>query len=95
MRPARAADKLNYRYPGAGGESYVDLVMRLEAVILMLEQTRGNVIVPCDRAVCRVLLTYFQGVTDLAELPFLEVQDGVFELKRSHSGFTCSQWERS
>ena len=47
---ARAADKLNYRYPGAGGESYSDLILRLQDTILMLEQTRGNIVVVCDRA---------------------------------------------
>ena len=47
---ARAADKLRYRYPGPGGESYMDLIMRLDSAILMLEQTRGNALVVCDRA---------------------------------------------
>lgn len=29
---ARAGDKLHYRYPGVGGESYLDLIMRLQEV---------------------------------------------------------------
>jgi len=87
---ARARDKLNYRYPGAGGESYMDLIMRLESAILMLEQTRGNVVVACDRAVCRVLLGYFRGLSDLEELPFIDVNAGVIELRRSHSGFSTT-----
>ena len=90
---ARAADKLNYRYPGAGGESYMDLIMRLDSAILMLEQSRGNALVVCDRAVCRVLLGYFDkfgGAPNLASLPSTEVPAGVIELRRSHSGFAVT-----
>eukprot|EP00967_Tisochrysis_lutea_P152019 scaffold296914_cov33-Tisochrysis_lutea.AAC.2 len=36
---ARASDKLHYRYPGVGGESYLDLIMRLQEV-------RGRSVVP-------------------------------------------------
>ena len=86
---ARAADKLNYRYPGAGGESYQDLILRLQESILMLEQTRGNIIVVCDRAVCRVLLAYFEGI-DVVKMPYIDVEPGVLELRRSHSGFSCT-----
>jgi len=85
---ARETDKLNYRYPGPGGESYMDLILRLESIILSIEQTRGNVIIPCDRAVCRVLLCYFSGGVELHKLPYLEVGPGVIELRRSHSGFS-------
>ena len=92
---ARAADKLHYRYPGAGGESYMDLIMRLDSIITMLEQVRGNAIVVCDRAVCRVLLAYFDRsmlgeTTGLESLPNMEVRSGVIELRRSHSGFSST-----
>jgi hypothetical protein len=91
---ARAADKLHYRYPGVGGESYMDLILRLDSVILQLEQTHGNVVVVCDRAVCRVLLGYFERFgqlgANLEELPHIDVQGGVIELRRSHSGFSSS-----
>ena len=89
---ARASDKLNYRYPGVGGESYSDLIMRLQESILSLEQQRGNTILVCDRAVARVILAYFQG-TETADLPFLEVFAGVTELRRTHSGFKTSHLE--
>ena len=91
---ARANDKLHYRYPGVGGESYMDLILRLDSVILQLEQTRGNCIVVCDRAVGRVLVGYFErfgkGTADLEALPHMDVQGGVIELRRSHSGFSSS-----
>lgn len=89
---ARLRDKLNYRYPGVGGESYADLIMRLQESILSLEQQRGNTILVCDRAVARVILGYFQG-TKTADLPFLEVFAGVTELRRTHSGFKTSHLE--
>ena len=90
---ARSADKLHYRYPGSGGESYMDLIMRLDSTITMLEQVRGNALLVCDRAVCRVLLAYFDAKTssfDLDLVPNMEVQPGVIELRRSHSGFTTT-----
>uniref|UniRef100_A0A1A8REB9 6-phosphofructo-2-kinase/fructose-2,6-bisphosphatase 2 n=1 Tax=Nothobranchius rachovii TaxID=451742 RepID=A0A1A8REB9_9TELE len=52
----REQDKYHYRYPG--GESYQDLVQRLEPVIMELER-QGNVLVICHQAVMRCLLAYF------------------------------------
>ena len=55
--------------------------------------TRGNALVVCDRAVCRVLLGYFDkfgGAPDLTALPDTEVPAGVIELRRSHSGFAVT-----
>ncbi|XP_025108761.1 6-phosphofructo-2-kinase/fructose-2,6-bisphosphatase-like isoform X5 [Pomacea canaliculata] len=53
----RDQDKFHYRYPS--GESYQDLVARLEPVILELER-QENVMVICHQAVARCLLAYFQ-----------------------------------
>mmetsp|Transcript_28830 Transcript_28830/g.73112 ORF Transcript_28830/g.73112 Transcript_28830/m.73112 type:complete len:143 (+) Transcript_28830:201-629(+) len=89
---ARMADKLNYRYPGVGGESYADLIMRVQESILALEQRRGNTVIVCDRAVARVLLGYFLG-TQPDRLPFLEIFPGVVELQRTHSGFVATNLE--
>ena len=86
---ARMQDKLNYRYPGVGGESYADLIMRVQESILALEQRRGNTVIVCDRAVARVLLGYFLG-TQPDRLPFLEIFPGVVELQRTHSGFVAT-----
>lgn len=82
----RRKDKLNYRYPGVGGESYQDVVFRLTYLVLRLEQVMGNVLLLCDKAVCRVLLAYFRGVP-LEEMPFLEVPRSVITFERSHFGF--------
>lgn len=53
---ARDQNKFAYRYPR--GESYEDLVARLEPVIMELER-QGNVLVVSHQAVLRCLLAYF------------------------------------
>ncbi|KAF5394499.1 hypothetical protein PHET_11333 [Paragonimus heterotremus] len=53
----RDADKYHYRYPM--GESYHDLVGRLEPVIMELER-QSSVLVICHQAVARCLLAYFE-----------------------------------
>lgn len=53
----RKRDKLHYRYPQ--GESYMDVVQRLEPVIMELERIAAPVLVVCHRAVARCLYSYF------------------------------------
>ncbi|XP_053572397.1 6-phosphofructo-2-kinase/fructose-2,6-bisphosphatase 3 isoform X2 [Bombina bombina] len=63
----RSQDKYHYRYPS--GESYQDLVQRLEPVIMELER-QGNVVVICHQAVMRCLLSYFLD-KPADEMPYL------------------------
>uniref|UniRef100_A0A671UW58 6-phosphofructo-2-kinase/fructose-2,6-biphosphatase 1 n=1 Tax=Sparus aurata TaxID=8175 RepID=A0A671UW58_SPAAU len=63
----RDQDKYRYRYPK--GESYEDLVHRLEPVIMELER-QENVLVVCHQAVMRCLLAYFLD-KPADELPYL------------------------
>ncbi|XP_074646867.1 6-phosphofructo-2-kinase/fructose-2,6-bisphosphatase-like isoform X2 [Tubulanus polymorphus] len=65
----RDQDKFHYRYPR--GESYQDLVARLEPVIMELER-HTNVMVICHQAVARCLLAYFLD-KNYDELPYLKV----------------------
>ncbi|XP_066930948.1 6-phosphofructo-2-kinase/fructose-2,6-bisphosphatase-like isoform X2 [Clytia hemisphaerica] len=65
----RDQDKYHYRYPR--GESYEDLVTRLEPVIMELER-QHNVLVVCHQAVMRCLLSYFLD-TPASEMPYMEV----------------------
>lgn len=51
MYEARLKDKLNYRYPGAGGESYADVIQRIRPIIVELERQRRSVLVVCHLAV--------------------------------------------
>ncbi|KAL7982815.1 hypothetical protein Chor_013151 [Crotalus horridus] len=64
----RDQDKYYYRYPS--GESYQDLVQRLEPVIMELER-QENVIVICHQAVMRCLLAYFLDKS-AEEMPYLK-----------------------
>ncbi|KAJ8265950.1 hypothetical protein COCON_G00150490 [Conger conger] len=64
----RDQDKYRYRYPK--GESYEDLVQRLEPVIMELER-QENVLVVCHQAVMRCLLAYFLDKSAV-ELPYLK-----------------------
>ena len=54
---ARQRDKLRYRYPQ--GESYEDVIQRLDRVIVELERYRTPVLVVAHRAVARALYGYF------------------------------------
>jgi broad specificity phosphatase PhoE len=65
----RDQDKYHYRYPN--GESYQDLVARLEPVIMELER-QESVLVVCHQAVMRCILAYFLNKT-ADELPYLKV----------------------
>lgn len=58
----RRADKMHYRYPGPGGEGYLDIINRLRPVIVELERMTDNVLLIGHRSVARVLLAYFRGL---------------------------------
>jgi len=65
----RKDSKYSYRYPM--GESYYDLVIRLEPVIMELERSE-NVLVVCHQAVIRCLLAYFRNEPQ-DDLPYIRV----------------------
>jgi 6-phosphofructo-2-kinase/fructose-2,6-biphosphatase 2 len=66
---ARDDDKYNYRY--LGGESYRDVVIRLEPIIMELERSE-NILIVTHQAVLRCIYAYFMGV-DQAKSPWMEV----------------------
>ncbi|XP_046859970.1 6-phosphofructo-2-kinase/fructose-2,6-bisphosphatase-like [Xenia sp. Carnegie-2017] len=65
----RYQDKFKYRSPR--GESYNDLKVRLEPVIMELERQK-NILVICHQAVLRVLLAYFLDHPS-DQLPYMRV----------------------
>ncbi|CAI5499570.1 unnamed protein product [Closterium sp. Naga37s-1] len=67
---SRKADKLRYRYPR--GESYLDVIQRLEPVIIELERQRHPVVIIAHQAVLRALYAYFMD-KPLREVPHIEV----------------------
>ncbi|KXZ51897.1 hypothetical protein GPECTOR_11g330 [Gonium pectorale] len=86
---ARDKDKLRYRYPA--GESYLDVIQRLEPVIIEMEREKECIVLVGHQAVLRALLGYFMAVPlekvpneDIPLHTLLELQplpDGTFGLK--------------
>jgi 6-phosphofructo-2-kinase / fructose-2,6-biphosphatase 2 len=66
---ARDEDKYNYRY--RGGESYRDVVIRLEPIIMELERSE-NVIIVTHQAVLRCIYAYYMNVPQ-EKSPWMEV----------------------
>ncbi|KAK4275137.1 hypothetical protein QN277_018271 [Acacia crassicarpa] len=67
---SRNKDRLRYRYPR--GESYLDVIQRLEPVLIELERQRAPVVVISHQAVVRALYAYFAD-RPLKEIPHIEV----------------------
>ena len=66
----RSADKLGYRYPR--GESYEDVIARLDPLILELERQQNPVLVVAHNAVIRVLFGYLAD-NEREEVPHIDV----------------------
>jgi broad specificity phosphatase PhoE/predicted kinase len=82
---ARARDKFRYRYPR--GESYADVVQRLEPVIVELEGLRLPVLIIAHQAVLRALYGYLMGKPQ-DECPYLTVPlHTVTELTPTETGY--------
>ena len=66
---ARDQNKLTYRYPS--GESYQDLVARLEPIMMELER-QGNLVLVAHQAVLRCIMGYFLD-RPVEDLPYIKV----------------------
>ncbi|CAG8951488.1 hypothetical protein HYFRA_00007404 [Hymenoscyphus fraxineus] len=66
----RAKDKLNYIYPGVGGEGYLQVISRLRDMVRELERIKDHVLIVGHRSVARVLMAYFMDLSrdDIADL---------------------------
>ncbi|KIO13119.1 hypothetical protein M404DRAFT_122926, partial [Pisolithus tinctorius Marx 270] len=65
----RDEDKFNYRY--RGGESYRDVVVRLEPVIMELER-QENILIVGHQAILRCLYAYFHDLPQV-DLPYIKI----------------------
>lgn len=65
----RDDDKYNYRY--LGGESYRDVVIRLEPIIMELERSE-NILIVTHQAILRCIYAYFLNVPQ-EKSPWMEV----------------------
>jgi broad specificity phosphatase PhoE len=82
---ARARDKFRYRYPR--GESYADVIQRLEPAIVELEGLRSPVLIVGHQAVLRALYGYLMGKPQ-DECPYLSVPlHTVIQLTPTESGY--------
>lgn len=66
----RSDDKLQYIYPGVGGEGYLQVISRLRDMVREIERITDHVLIIGHRSVCRVLMAYFMDLTrdDIADL---------------------------
>ena len=67
---ARSRDKLLYRYPQ--GESYMDVIQRVEPVVLELERQKRPILVISHQAVLRAIYGYLMGA-DPEQIPHLNI----------------------
>jgi broad specificity phosphatase PhoE/predicted kinase len=82
---ARSRDKLAYRYPQ--GESYMDVIQRVEPVVLELERQKRPVLVISHQAVLRAIYGYLMG-REPEQIPHLSVPlHTVLELTPKAYGF--------
>ena len=65
----RDKDKFHYRY--RGGESYADLVLRLDPILMTLETTPSCYII-AHQAVVRAIYSYFMSLP-LSDLPYVHI----------------------
>ena len=68
---ARKLDKLRYRYPGAGGESYIDVIERLRPLIVELERTRNDVLIVCHTVRFVFSLSLYMARISVSLPPFI------------------------
>jgi broad specificity phosphatase PhoE/predicted kinase len=88
---ARAEDKLGYRYPR--GESYADLIQRLEPIIIETERCETPILIIGHQAVLRALYAYLTD-SPPAECPFLPMPlHTVIELVPNAYGCTERRYE--
>lgn len=88
----RSANKLTYRYPGIGGESYQDVIERIRPIIIELERQRRSCVIVTHLAVARCIYAYFMGVKS-EEIPYLPFQrHHVYELTPGSTGCKCREF---
>jgi len=66
----RKSDKLNYRYPR--GESYLDVIQRIEPIIFEIERSKEPVVVVAHQAIIRCLYAYFSK-HEIREIPYISI----------------------
>ena len=82
----RNTDKLAYRYPR--GESYLDVIARIEPVIIEMERHREPLLIIGHQGILRIIYAFYMELSR-AEAPYVSVPlNCVLEL--TPSAFSCS-----
>ncbi|KAG0094780.1 Fructose-2,6-bisphosphatase [Podila epicladia] len=82
----RDEDKFNYRY--RGGESYRDVVVRLEPVIMDLERQR-NILIIGHQAILRCIYAYFMNHSH-EKLPYIKIPLHTL-IQLTPKAYTCEE----
>ena len=70
LQEKRKEDKLTYRYPR--GESYLDVIARLDPIVHEVERMREPVLIVGHQGILRILYSYFTGGSR-EEAPFQSI----------------------
>lgn len=83
----RQKDRLAYRYPR--GESYLDVILRLEPLAHEMERTREPLLIIGHQGILRILYAYFMGLSR-AEAPYVQIPLGTV-VKLSPHTYGCEE----
>jgi broad specificity phosphatase PhoE len=78
----RQTDKLAYRYPR--GESYLDVIARLEPIIIEMERHREPLLIVGHQGILRIIYAFYMGLSR-AEAPYVSIP-----LNTVHFGLACA-----
>jgi broad specificity phosphatase PhoE len=87
----RENDKLAYRYPR--GESYLDVIARLEPIIMEMERHREPVLIVGHQGILRIIYAFYMGLSR-AEAPYVSVPLNCV-LQLVPSAFSCEEKVRN
>ncbi|KAI8333669.1 6-phosphofructo-2-kinase-domain-containing protein [Chlamydoabsidia padenii] len=90
---ARQENKLTYRYPGMGGESYIDVIHRLQPLIVELERMTQSCLIITHRVALRIILGYLLDWSR-EEMPHMLVPlHTVYEVRPKPYGSQLIKWK--
>jgi hypothetical protein len=93
----RQTDKLAYRYPR--GESYLDVIARLEPMIIEMERHREPLLIVGHQGILRIMYAFYMGLSR-EEAPYVSIplntvvqlQPGAFSCKETrHTLYTITR----
>lgn len=85
--------RLSNRFPGLGGESYLDVIARLRPMIVELERLKDHVLIVSHRVIIRVLLCYFMNLSK-EMMTELDVKHGyVYCIEPKPYGLALKMWQ--